>query len=151
MTTNATLEARAVGRELAQARQDKLDYLQDEYDLNEQEAKAEALELTRMETTAQLMERPRQELSWNDLDQLAEEDTALALQAWEEIKNGVREDHQNGRRAGRALEAHRSTPKEMAEFQVVRDELAAQHRPRNRIERTLVDMLAQTHASYLFW
>ena len=78
-TTTTNLEARAIGREMAKDRQERLDYLQNEYDLNEQEAKAEALELARMQTTAQLLVRPRLELSWNDLDQLAEEDTGLAI------------------------------------------------------------------------
>jgi hypothetical protein len=60
--------------------------------LDEQEAKAEALELTRTETTNQLQERPLQSLSWNDLDQLAEEGSELALEAWDRIKAEVREE-----------------------------------------------------------
>ncbi len=151
MTTNATLEARAIGREMAQSRQDRLDYLQDEYQLNEKEAKAEALELARMQTTNQLLELPLQSLSWNDLDQLAEEDSALALATWDRIKAQVHEDFRNGVRAGRALEAHGSSPIETAEFQLLRDELAGQHQRRSGIEQTLVDMLAQTYTSYLRW
>jgi hypothetical protein len=151
MTTDATLEARAVGRELAQARQDRLDYLQDEYNLNEQEAKAEALELTRMETTAQLMERPLRDLSWNDLNQIADEDSAQALATWDRIRAEVQEEYQNGVRAGRALQAHGTSPRETAEFQVLRDELAGQHQPRNGIEQTLIDVLVQTYTSYMRW
>ncbi len=147
MTTDATLEARAIGRELALARNARLGYLH----LNEQEAKAEALELARMETTDQLQERPLQSLSWNDLDQLAEEDSALALATWDRIKAEVQAEYRNGIRAGRALQAHGTSPNEMAEYLVLRDELAGQHQPRNGIEQTLIDMLAQTYSSYLKW
>jgi hypothetical protein len=150
-TTTTNLEARAIGREMAKDRRDMTNYLKDEYQLNEEEARAKTLELARMQTTAQLMERPLRDLSWNDLNQIADEDATLAIETWDRIKTEVQEDCRNGVRAGRALEANGSTPKEMAEFQVARNEFAEQHRPRNGIERTLVDMLAQSHASYSFW
>jgi hypothetical protein len=150
-TTTTNLEARAIGREMAQSRQDMTDYLQTEYHLDDEEARAKTLELARAETTAQLMERPPKNLSWFDLDQLAEQDTALAIQAWDDIKAEVREEHQNGHQAARALEAFDASPRERAEFLVLREEFSEQHRPRNGIERSLVDMLAQTHTSYLFW
>jgi hypothetical protein len=150
-TTTTNLEARAIGREMAQSRQERLDYLQDEYQLDEQEARAEALELTRMQTTNQLQERPLRDLSWNDLNQIADEDATQALATWDRIKAEVQEEYQNGVRAGRALQAHGTSPRETAEFQVLRDELAGQHQPRSGIEQTLIDVLAQTYSSYLKW
>jgi hypothetical protein len=146
-----TLEARAVGREMAQDRRDMTNYLKDEYQLDEDQARAKTLELARAETTAQLLERAPQERSWLDLNQLADQDTGLAIQAWDDIKAEVREEHQNGHQAARALEAFDASPRERAEFLVLREEFSEQHRPRNGIERSLVDMLAQTHTSYLFW
>ncbi len=151
MTTDAALEARAVGRELAQARHDMTHYLQEEYQLDEDQARAKTLELARAETTIQLMERPPKSLSWFDLDQLAEQDPQLALEAWDRIKAEVREEYQNGRRAARALEAFDTSPHEMAEFLVLREEFSKQYRPRNGIERTVIDMLAQSYSSYLTW
>ena len=39
----------------------------------------------------------------------------------------------------------------MAEFLVLREEFSEQYRPRNGIERTLIDTLAQSYSSYLTW
>ncbi len=153
MTTNTdtTLEAGMVGREMTQSRRDMIHYLQEEYQLDEDQARAKTLELARAETTTQLMERPPKNLSWFDLDQLAEQDTALAIQAWDGIKAEVREEYQNGHQAARALEAYDASPRERAEFLVLREEFSEQHRPRNGIERALVDMLAQSFTSHQRW
>ena len=136
---------------MATARHRLTDYYRTSNNLTAEEAEAQVTDLIEQETSDQLLQRPPEDLTWCDLDRLAKQAPALAIEAWENIKDHVREEYRSGRRAARALEAHDTDPHEIAEFLVLRDEFSEQHRPRNGVERALVDMMAQAYSSYLFW
>jgi hypothetical protein len=90
-------------------------------------------------------------VSWGGLDALAQRDPALALRRWEEVKQAAREELHSGHRAGKVMEGHASHCWDRAQFLAVREELVAAWRPRNGMERQLVDQLAMLQTALLRW
>ena len=91
-TTTTNLEARAIGREMATARHRLTDYYRTSNNLTAEEAEAQVTDLIEQETSDQLLQRPPGDLTWCDLDRLAKQTPALAMEAWENIKDHVREE-----------------------------------------------------------
>ena len=87
-------------------------------------------------------------VSWGQLQDLFARDPALAFQEWDRIVATARDELRAGNRAARAIESAHATPKERAEFLVMREELGT---PRNGIERTLLDTLALSQMAFLNW
>ena len=94
---------------------------------------------------------PPDQVSWFDLHAIARTDPDRAAARWEEIKRAALEELQTGHRAARAVETVNNGTWHRAQFLALREELAAEWRPRNGIERQLIDTMAQAQAGYLSW
>jgi hypothetical protein len=94
---------------------------------------------------------PPDQVNWFDLDQIARTDPDRAVARWEEIKRAALEELRTGHRAARAFETANDGAWQRAQFLALRDDLAAEWRPRNGIERQLLDTMAQAQAGYLQW
>jgi hypothetical protein len=88
-------------------------------------------------------------LTWLNLHLLTERDPQLAAQRWEEVKLAARQELRSGHRMARGF--HDSRPWERAQFLALRDELAREWRPRNGIERQLIETMAQAQTGWIFW
>lgn len=98
-----------------------------------------------------ILHGPPDQVSWFDLNKIARINPDRAEARWEEIKRAALEELQTGHRAARAVETVNDGAWQRAQFLVLRDDLAAEWRPRNGIERQLLDTLAQAQACYLQW
>jgi hypothetical protein len=116
--------------------------------LGEQEALALA-STPGAEDGDQALNCPPAEVTWDMLERLAQSDPERALQRWAEIKRAARQELRSGARAGRAVEEPSPRCWERARFLAVRAELTEAWRPRNAIEQSLVDQMAQ--AQLLLW
>jgi hypothetical protein len=94
---------------------------------------------------------PPDQVSWCDLDAIAQSDPQKARERWEEIKAAAREEVRNGFRAARALDVEDGSCWERAQFLALRAELQEEWRPRNGLERQLIDQLAQHRTLMLRW
>jgi len=96
---------------------------------------------------------PPDQVSWFDLHTIARTDPARAIVFWEEIKRAALDEVQTGHRAARAVETanvnNSAWPR--AQFLALREELSTEWRPRNGIERQLIDTMAQAQTGYLSW
>jgi hypothetical protein len=97
-----------------------------------------------------ILSAPPNEVSWSDLDALAQKDPVLALQRWESIKEAARNEIRSGYRAARIVEDG-DGPMERARFAAVRADLVADWQPRNAMEKLLVDQLAQWQVLLWRW
>ena len=98
-----------------------------------------------------ILNGPPEQVSWGDLDQIARTDPERAIARWEEIKRAALEELQTGHRAARAVETVNGGAWQRARVLALRDDLATEWRPRNGIERQLLDTMAQAQACYLHW
>src|SRR5262249_26984530 len=94
---------------------------------------------------------PPDQVCWFDLHMIARTDPDRAAARWEEIKRAALDDLRTGHRAARAVETVNDGAWHRAQFLALREELAAEWRPRNGIERQLIDTMAQAQAGYLSW
>ena len=91
-------------------------------------------------------------LNWHDLDRLADEDPALALRRWDDVKQAAVQDLATGHRAARAVEESTDCgPYERAEFLALRSALAEEWHPRGGMEWLLIDKLAQASTEEMRW
>jgi hypothetical protein len=97
-----------------------------------------------------ILHAPPDQVEWLDLERLARRDPELARRLWEEVKQAARQELQSGHRAARALEPL-SDCWARARFLAIRDDLATALRPRNGLERQLIDMLTQAQTMLLLW
>ena len=96
--------------------------------------------------------KPPAELSWWDLDRLAEQDSAEALAGWEAIKAAARDELASGHRAAMALVMRGwEQPMDRARFLAIRHDLAAQWQPAGGLEWNLIDQMASAYTMQLFW
>lgn len=93
---------------------------------------------------------PAQMVTWAEIGALAEVDHAAGLAKWAEVKQAARDELTSGFRsadiAGESL-----SPFERARFIALLDQLEDGWQPRNGVEASLVDMLAQTLSLYQYW
>ena len=94
---------------------------------------------------------PPDQVTWIDLHAIARTDPDRATACWEEIKRAALEELQTGHRAAKAVETGNDSTWPRAQFLALREELLAEWRPRNGIERQLIDTMAQAQAGYLSW
>jgi hypothetical protein len=95
---------------------------------------------------------PPDQVSWGDLDRIARTDPDRAAARWEEIKRAALDELQTGHRAARAVETPGNDRAwQRAQFLALCDDLTAEWRPRNGIERQLLDTVAQAQTCYLHW
>lgn len=93
---------------------------------------------------------PLREVEWKELGALAEESPAEALEKWEAVKQAARDELTSGFRtadiAGESLK-----PYDRARFIALHEQLVEGWQPRNGVEHSLVDMLAQAYSLYQYW
>jgi len=89
-------------------------------------------------------------LGWWTISQAMEHDPALALAAWDRVKDAARKELRSGHRTGQALDAGHQ-PLERARFLALRDAFREDWCPRGGIENALIDQLAESFTSYLRW
>ncbi len=92
------------------------------------------------------------QFTWIDFHTLNQTDPELGLQRWNEVKEAAILEFQSGHRAATANEGTLLTSAwQRAQFLAVRDGLAADWKPQNGIEWSLIDMMALAYATQLFW
>jgi hypothetical protein len=143
-------ESGDLARELAAAFAATVTSYREHYNLTHQEAVAHATELIPA-VEERALSAPPEQVSWRDLDCIAERDPERALQRWEEIKQAAREEVRSGHRAARALEVYDAPAWQRVQFLAVRAELAEAWRPRNALEQQLLDQLAQFQTMVWYW
>jgi hypothetical protein len=145
----AAPEAGDLAGEMAAAFAATVRQYQEWYALTPEEARAKARE-SRPEHLERVLTGPPDQVTWSDLEAVAEEDPAQALRRWEEVKRAAREEIRNGHRAARAIEDGEDLWGR-ARFLALRAELAEAWGPRNAVERQLVDQLAQWQVLLWHW
>ena len=116
------------------------------FHLNRTEAIARAAE-----SDESVMERPSDQTTWTDLHSLERKNPELALARWEQMKRDALDNLRSGHRAAQAVETVTENAWQRACFLALRTEISDEWQPRNGIERQLIDVLAQSQTSYLFW
>ena len=144
-------EALPLAVEMAKAHRQMVEYYRQQCKASPGEAVEKVGEWTDADQEQRILNSEPDQVSWLDLHMLAERDPDLQVQRWEEIKDYAREELRSGHRAGFAMDSMTSRPWNRAQFLAVRDELAEQWLPRNGIELTLIDVMAQAYTAYLFW
>jgi hypothetical protein len=94
---------------------------------------------------------PPDQINWFDLHNIARTDPDRAVARWEEIKRAALEELRSGHRAAKSAETINDRCWERAQFLALRTELSEEWRPRNGIERQLLDTMAQAQSGYLAW
>ncbi len=94
---------------------------------------------------------PPDQVSWFDLHGIARTDPDRATARWEEVKQAALDELRTGHRAAGAVETVNDGAWQRAQFLALREELSAEWRPRNGVERQLIDTMAQAQEGYLSW
>jgi hypothetical protein len=128
--------------ELAAAFGSMVSFYRKHYALSPEEARTRAATTPDHCTEHALSCEPSQ-LSWFDLNGLANTEPAKALARWEEVKEAARGELRSGHRAARAIEGCDSLCWKRARFLAIRAELTEAWRPRNAAEQHLIDQMAQ--------
>jgi hypothetical protein len=119
--------------------------------LSLQEATQKADELPAAEQVHRVLQGAPHQVTWFDLERLAQADSALALQRWETIRQAALDELRSGYRAAALVEGPYSEPWQRAQFLALREDLANAWQPRNGIERQLIDTMAQAQTLMLIW
>lgn len=143
------VELNDLAQELGSAFGRMVNFYRGHYRLSAEEAVARADEAT-PEYMDHILNAPPDQVSWFDLDTLAQKDEAKALERWEQIKQAARNEIRSGYRAARTIEGS-GGPWERARFLAVRAELTEAWKPNNAGEQLLVDQLAQWQVLLWRW
>jgi hypothetical protein len=123
------------------------------YKLTPEEARQRAAEVGEAspEYLEGVLTGPPDQVSWFDLNAVAERDPQKALVRWEEVQRAARDEVRTGDRAARALEGFDTCCWDRARFLGLRAELTEAVRPRSGVEQQLVDQLAQWQTLLWGW
>jgi hypothetical protein len=146
-----TLDVQALARQLANAYRERVQRIQYELGLSPQEAVAKAEERCPLSRALAVVDKPPEEVTWEELQELNGWGSHRALERYGEIKQAALEALRSGERAAAVVDGHESRPWKRGEFLAIRHELAEGWQPRNGVECQLIDMLAQAQAGYYFW
>jgi hypothetical protein len=146
-----TPDVEMMARQLASAYREKVRRIQYELGLSVQDAVAKAEEPCPLNRALAVVNKPPEEVTWEELQELNGWGSHRALERYEEIKQTALEALRSGERAAAVLDGSESRPWKRGEFHAIRHELAEGWQPRNGLERQLIDMLAQGQAGYYFW
>src|SRR5262245_27688587 len=146
-----TPDVQAMARELANAFREKVDRYKYELGLSPQEAVAKAEERCPLSRALAVVDKPPEEVTWEELQELNGWGSHRALERYGEIKQTALEALRSGERAAAVLDGHESRPWKRAEFHAIRQELAEGWQPRKGLARQLIDMLAQAQAGFYYW
>jgi hypothetical protein len=138
----APLDAGELAAELARSFRDLVESYREYYKVSRQEAVARATEHDPGQLD-RIVNGPPNEVSWFDLEAVAQRDPEEAQRAWERIKEAAWSELRSGHRAARMLESGVGTCWERARFLALRTELAEAWQPRNALEHLLLDQMAQ--------
>ncbi len=145
-------EVESLARELGAAYARRIAFYRNEYKLE----LAEAQERAEMRHDPEFRQRgltdPPDQVTYSALEDLADQDPAQALAAWQRVKAAAREDLMSGHRGAQVMEfAGVTNAWQRAQFLAIRSAFLDEWQPANGGERLLVDMLAQAYASWLTW
>lgn len=93
---------------------------------------------------------PLDQIEWRELGALAEANPAEALARWEEVKQAARDEITSGFRCA-DIGGENIKPFERARFIALHEQLEEGWQPRNGVEHSLIDMLAQTLSLFQYW
>jgi hypothetical protein len=144
-------EVQALARQLAAAYQDHVAQAKHELGMTTQEAVAKVDEPSGLSRLLQILDRPPEQVSWADLEEVARTCPERAVQRWEEVKHAALEELRSGHRAGGVLQGRDPHPWRLAQYLAIRAELTEGWQPRNGIERQLIDQMAQAQAAMHYW
>jgi hypothetical protein len=144
-------EVEILARELASTFGQLVKFYRTHYGLSDEEARKRAYSPPSPEHEQQLQTTPTDQISWHDLDNLAQTDSERALRVWESVKATALDELRTGHRAAECLEPAGSRCWRRARFLAIRDDLAAEWQPRTGIERQLIDQMAQAQESCFHW
>jgi hypothetical protein len=139
-TTQA--DAGEIAAELARSFRDLVESYREYYKLSRPKAVARASEHDPSQLD-RIVNGPPDEVSWSDLEALAQKDPEETQRRWEAIKEAARSELRSGHRAARVLEAGVGSCWERTRFLALRTELAEAWHPRNALEQQLLDQMAQ--------
>ena len=147
-------EISELARQLARERERLVRGFQKWHKLGMDEANKQVQEMLERpigERSKELLERDPEQISWTDLNQLAEQDPERALMVWEEIKQAASDELESGSRASKSLGRYGRTPWDRAQFLVIRIAMIEELLPRGGLESILIDTLAQLQTCYFMW
>jgi hypothetical protein len=146
-----TVEASVLAREMAADYRAHVEHYQKHYKLSPAEAMAKSATPVSPEYEASILQGPHEEVSWLALRCLTERDPDLAAQCWANVKRAAWAELQSGQRAAKAVEGASPSPWTLAQYLVLRTELAREWQPRSGIEWQLIDALAMSQTQFFFW
>jgi hypothetical protein len=146
-------EVGSIAAELANAYQERVAYLREHMQLDNEQAKIVALGLDRTpDEVAALRERllrePPEEVEWLDLQCLAEHDPDALVEIWEKLKSGARDELVSGHRAAQMMDWQRR-PWARAQYLAIREDFRDGMPPQSGIEAALIDLAAEAYGDYL--
>lgn len=161
LTTGEPVEARAIARHMAENYRQSLAYQMDRHrrhtKLNYSEAaeQAERSAYDMRNPSPEHVERihatPLDELDWFALETLELNQEGEGWEKWQQIKGQAREELLNGVYGTEIVIDRFANPLKRARYAVLREELTKQWQPRDFIEQTLIEQLAQTYFLYTRW
>ena len=117
--------------------------------LSPAEAEAEVRDMD-AEYRERIVNGPADQVSWQQLSRLADQDTEAALAVWERIKREAYDELVSGHRTAKVLE-WQGSPWQRAQFLALRASFMAEWQPRGGIEQALIDQMAHAYTEYLLW
>ncbi len=94
--------------------------------------------------------RPPDQISWFDLNRVADRDPETFAELWRGLKTAARDELDSGHRAAQALDWD-GRPWDCARFLAIRDSFRADYGPLPGVETALVDLAAEAFGDYLSW
>jgi hypothetical protein len=150
-TLPESLEAGTLARELTAAFRNMVEYEKEQLQRAAPEALKKVEDFSSPQYEKNILKSPVDQVSWYELEYIAERNPELATQCWRKMKQAALQELQSGHRASRVMEGFNSDPWERAQFIALRRELINAWQPRNGIERQLIDTMAQAQTAIFFW
>lgn len=152
MLVDDAQEAESLAMEMARAYRRMVTFYRDQLELSglEADARARGADDTPEEAArdlARIHDRPPDQISWFDLNRLAERNPNDAAAQWQSIRKSARQELESGHRAAQSL-AWDSRPWERARFLALRESFR-DGMPAHGIEAALIDVAAQAYSDFL--
>jgi hypothetical protein len=144
-------DAEVLARELTTAFRKMVDFEKEQLRRTAPEAVAKAEADAHPNYEKNILGQSPDQVTWYELEYLAERDPAVAARRWQEIREAAKAELVTGHQASRALEGFGSNAWQRAQFLALREELLGAWRPRNGMELQLIDAMAQARTMVLFW
>jgi hypothetical protein len=145
-------EAESLAAEMARAYRRMATFYRDQLELSgpDADARTRGADTTPEDAAADLariQDRPADEVSWFDLNRLAERTPDDAAEQWRRIRDTARRELASGHRAAQSL-AWSGRPWQRARFLAIRDSFR-DGMPASGIEAALIDTAAQAYSDFL--